>query len=277
MGNFLWLTFLVIFLCASLTSVDAADFRTRLSSQLNQDMNLDDIRAEISFGRDVAARILGNIPLVRDKKLTLYLNQIGSAVAASSSRPDLAFHFAILDSATVNAFAAPGGYIFVTRGALDLMADEAELAAVLAHEIAHVSSRHIVNELQIRSQDTEGMSFVSLVAGSSDPVRLALQQMVDQAVKILFERGYQRQDEFESDAIGTMLLVASGYDSSSLRRYLQKVSAFQSDKARELTQTHPPFTERIAHIEIFEQDNELFRLDQGTNNQERFQHYVRTD
>lgn len=277
MNIFLWRAFLVIFLCGSLSAVEAADFRTRLSSQLNQNMQLDDIKAEISFGRDVAARILGNIPLLRDERLTLYLNRIGSAVAASSSRPDLAFHFAVLDTARVNAFAAPGGYVFVTRGALELMTDEAELAAVLAHEIAHVSSRHIVNELQIRSQDTEGMSLVSLIVGSSDPVRLALQQMVDQAVTILFERGYKRQDEFESDTIGTMLLVLSGYDPTSLRRYLQKVSALQADEARELTQTHPPFMERIGQIKTFEQDNELFHLEKGTINQERFEFYVHTN
>jgi predicted Zn-dependent protease len=277
MRNLFWRAFLVIFLCGGLPAVAAADFRTRLSSQLHENRNLDDVRAEISFGRDVAARILGSIALLRNKELTLYLNRIGSAVAASSSRPDLAFHFAVLDTASVNAFAAPGGYIFVTRGALEAMNDEAELAAVLAHEIAHVSSRHIVNELQIRSQDTEGMSLVSLVAGSSDPVRVALHQMVDQAVNILFERGYKRQDEFESDTLATMLLVLSGYDPTSLRRYLQKISALQADEARELTQTHPPFSERIEHIKTFEQDNELFRLDEGTINQERFEFYVRAN
>jgi len=276
MKKFFWRSVILIFLLSGASAVNASDFRARLSSQLSQKRNLDDIRAEISFGRDVAARILGTIPLVRDEALTLYLNRIGVALAASANRPDLAFHFALLDSDTVNAFAAPGGYVFVTRGALKLMADEAELAAVLAHEIAHVASRHIVNELRIRSQDTEGMSLTSLIVGSSDPVRLALQQMVDQAVNILFKRGYKQQDEFESDRIGTMLLVFSGYDPTALKRYLRKIPTLESQSTKDLSRTHPPLSQRIAKIETFARQNEFFRLKQGTLHQERFESYVRS-
>jgi len=252
----------------------ATDFRTRRSAAILEDTNLDDIKAEISFGRDVAARILGNMQLSRDEELTRYINRIGKGVAANAGRPELAFHFAVLESESVNAFAAPGGYVFVTTGALRLMADEAELAAVLGHEIGHVSARHIVKELKIRGEDREGKSLTSLIGGTTDPIRLALQQMVDQAVSILFERGYQKQDEFEADRIGSALLALSDYDPTALQRYLLRINAAKGTTTADMHRTHPPNSERSDALIAFLNENGIPGSDSGAINQERFKHYV---
>ena len=252
----------------------ATDFRARRSAAILEDTNLDDIKAEINFGRDVAARILGNMELNKDEELTRYLNRIGKGIAVNAGRPELAFHFAVLDSETVNAFAAPGGYVFVTTGALRLMADEAELAAVLGHEIGHVSAKHIVKELKIRGEDREGKSLTSLIGGTTDPIRVALQQMVDQAVKILFERGYQKQDEFESDRIGSSLLALSGYDPTALQRYLLRIDAAKGTTTADIHRTHPPNSERSGAISVFLNENGLSSNDSAAINQERFKHYV---
>lgn len=250
------------------------DFRTRRSAAILQETNLDDIKAEINFGRDVAARILGNMELNRDEELARYLNRIGKGLAANAGRPELAFHFAVLNSETVNAFAAPGGYVFVTSGALRLMADEAELAAVLGHEIAHVAARHIVKELKIRGEDREGTSVTALIGGTTDPIRLALQQMVDQAVSILFERGYQKKDEFESDQIGSSLLALSGYDPTALHRYLLRIEAAKGTTTADISRTHPPNSERTTAITAFLNENRLINGETGALNQERFKRYV---
>jgi predicted Zn-dependent protease len=221
----------------------------------------------------VAARILGNTQLKKDEDLTRYLNRIGKGIAANAGRPELDFHFAVLNSDSVNAFAAPGGYVFVTSGALRLMADEAELAAVLGHEIGHVAAKHIVKELKIRGEDREGKSVTALIGGTTDPIRLALQTMVDQAVSILFERGYQKQDEFEADRIGASLLALAGYDPTALQRYLLRIDAAKGSTTADIHRTHPPNSERSGALVNFYRENGI-ESDSGAINKERFKHYV---
>lgn len=269
------LTTLAVLILAVLPVQSGAesDFRTRRSAAILEDTNLDDIKAEINFGRDVAARILGNTQLNKDEDLTRYLNRIGKGIAANAGRPELDFHFAALNSDSVNAFAAPGGYIFVTTGALRLMADEAELAAVLGHEIGHVTAKHIVKELKIRGEDREGKSVTALIGGTTDPIRLALQTMVDQAVSILFERGYQKQDEFEADRIGSSLLALAGYDPTALQRYLLRIDAAQGSTTADIHRTHPPNSERSGALVNFYSENSI-ESDSGAINKERFKHYV---
>ncbi|MDQ7010563.1 MAG: M48 family metalloprotease, partial [Mariprofundaceae bacterium] len=100
------------------------------------------------LGRAVAARVIERFSIEDAPEKTYYLNLVGTAIAQRSDRPDIGYHFAILATDDVNAYACPGGFIFVTRGVLDMVQDEAELAAVLAHEIAHVTERHIIKEMQ---------------------------------------------------------------------------------------------------------------------------------
>lgn len=238
----------------------AADqnFRQRVSQQEASFDDLADIRAEVAFGHEIAARILGRFGRLQNTELTRYLNLVGKGLALHAGRPELEFHFAVLDSSEINAFAAPGGYIFVTRGALLQMTDEAELAAVLAHEIAHVTERHIVRELKIRSTDApEGAALASMIGGMTDPLRVALVQMVDKAVEILLVRGYQRQDESDADHIGTTLLALTGYDPSALIRFLDSMSATAGSNTVANLGTHPPNSVRTADLRGFLQENNL--------------------
>ncbi|MBI1893279.1 MAG: M48 family metalloprotease [Candidatus Rokubacteria bacterium] len=110
---------------------------------------------EIELGRAVTAGIGARYRVLRDRELTRYVALVGSAVAAHSERPDLRYYFAVLDAPEVNAFAAPGGFVFVTRGALGLMRDEATLAGVLGHEVGHIALRHGVNR---RTRPWQGSS-----------------------------------------------------------------------------------------------------------------------
>jgi predicted Zn-dependent protease len=113
-----------------------------LISLLTQSTETIDEAREIEIGRQLAAVLLGSKPLYPDMALQRYVNQLGRWISLQSSRPDLAWTFAVLDDGGYNAFAAPGGYIFVTKGLIDRVADESELAGILAHEIAHVVQRH---------------------------------------------------------------------------------------------------------------------------------------
>lgn len=263
-----------LLLCGSAVAAEQSSFRLRSHTVAALTTTASDVAAEISFGRDVAARVLGRLPLQRDEALTRYINLIGAALAAHSSRSDLDFHFAVLDSDGVNAYSAPGGYIFITRGALQLAQDEAELAAVIAHEIAHVSERHIVKALNIRASDSSSSAGLGrLLSGSSDTARVAFGQAVDQAVVILFESGYSQQDELAADQVGTLLLAQSGYDPLALRRYLERAQALEQGSAA-LNTTHPPSGQRLGALDRVIAEEQLQELTL-VRNSTRFKRHVK--
>ena len=228
------------------------EFRARISSaDQSAEISNEDLAAEIRFGREVSAHILGRYKLDLDDNLNRYVNLVGRGVALHCNRSELDFRFAVLDTSTINAYAAPGGYIFITRGAIGIMEDEAELAAVLAHEIAHTTERHIVLELGIKGKGQSAQAGIAHLLGAmGDPTRVAFKQAVDKAMDILFQQGYSRQDESSADHSGTIILAATGYDSSALVRYLGRLKKSRSAELEILDKTHPPFDERIATLNI---------------------------
>ena len=130
---YLWLYFFILFYGFAASGY-SQEFRLRAHHLFwkNQEANTE---REIDFGRGVSAKILGKYPILRDERTVRYISQIGTGISAQLGRPELRYYFGILDTDEINAFAAPGGYIFVTRGALILMSNAAQLAGVLAHEL----------------------------------------------------------------------------------------------------------------------------------------------
>ena len=235
------------------SALDAAaeqDFRRRAHAANGNEFESNDIRAEIAFGREVAARILGREPRRDNAELTRYVTLIGQALASNSGRSELPFYFGVLDSEQVNAYSTPGGYVFVTRGALQQMRDEAELAAVLAHEIAHIQLRHIVNAMHIRGKETSGvMTWMSVITGGSgDTAKVAFFQAVDQATNLLFEEGFNIRDELAADRVALMLLANTGYDPEALNRFLTRIDTPTQSAARNGKRTHPSGTERLTAL-----------------------------
>ena len=235
-------------LAINTVGADETDFRLRSHHLAGGQATESDVAAEIAFGQSIAARVLGRVPLYTNPQVTRYVNLVGRAVAMHASRPELSYRFAILDSDEVNAYSAPGGYIFLTRGALQTLQDEAELAAVLAHEIAHITQRHIVKQFNIRGSDESATSSVGrLLGGSSDSARIAISQAVDKAVSMLFETGYNHRDELESDQVASVILAMTGYDPSALHRYLNRLNKANSGR-KKVSRTHPPTTERLNEL-----------------------------
>lgn len=237
----------------SLTGLALAgqDFRSRASHEIASVGSLaSDIKAELDFGRDVAAHILGRYGMREESEITRYVNLVGRSVALHGNRSDIEHRFAILDSETINAYAAPGGYVFITWGALQAMNDESELAGALAHEVAHVNQRHIVRALNIHgTEDGADTGLSRLVGASADPTRVAFAQAVDKAVALLFETGLERQDELEADRVGTMILASTGYDATALRRYLDRLGRKKGKQMDVLHSTHPPFDVRLTELD----------------------------
>ncbi len=263
--------------CAELSTTKSGEppslYRARLHKEVLTNTTDEDIKAEIKFGRDVAARVLGRYPLYLDKELSRYVSLIGTALAAQSSRTELNYYFAVLDSKTVNAYSAPGGYIFITKGALEMAQDEAELAAILAHEIAHITERHIVDALNIRATDTSGSAGLGrLISAGTDTARVAFMQAIDEAVGILFEKGYSQQDELDSDRVATLMLANAGYDARALHRYLTRTQSLETESS--INTTHPPSANRLKRLEEIIVEEMLDETEQPRN-QARFKSYVK--
>ncbi len=233
-----------------LTIPAASENMTRIRTHhLGQSINTEDIKAEISFGKEVGARILGKYPLYKNDALTRYANLVAKTLAQYSNRPELGFTVGVLDTDMINGFSAPGGYIFITRGAIEAMDDESELAAVIGHEMIHVCQRHIVKELNIHgTSDSPVAGFSHMIGGAGEAVNLTFVRAVDEATNILFERGYKKQDETEADTLGTLLAANAGYDPTALVRYFTKIKAGQEKEIASIKKLHPSFDERIQWI-----------------------------
>lgn len=272
------LLLIVSMLLGSMAVAADQDYRRRPHAVGNGEFESGDIKAEMAFGREVAARILGREPLFDDAQLTRYITLIGQALVTHSSRSELPFYFAVLDSAQVNAYSAPGGYIFVTRGALRQMHDEAELASVLAHEIAHVQLRHIVTALHIRGKETSNVAaWMSVITGgSTDTAKVAFFQAVDQATHLLFEEGFNIQDELAADRVALMLLANTGYDPEALGRFLNRIDTGAESAPGNGKRTHPSGTERLSALRLELKERGLTDLNLPRRT-ERFASYAAHD
>jgi predicted Zn-dependent protease len=166
---------------------------------------------------------------------------VGTIVAQQSPRyGEVPFTFAVLDTDEINAFATPGGYIFVTRGALGVMEREAELAGVLAHEVAHVDQKHVLSQIQ-------RMNMISGAASEALPSGPVLDQLIGKLTSLLF-MGVGREAELESDSIGQVYAAKAGYRPDGLATFVRRLVADTPARRGALASmrvTHPPAQERV--------------------------------
>ena len=233
-------------LSAAAYAVDDQAWRQRVSAAPAETTS-DDVTEEIRFGREVAARLIGRFGLHNNDTLTKYVNLVGLSLAVNSNRPELRYHFAVLNTSEINAYAAPGGYIFVTKGAIDNMKDESELAGVIAHEMEHIDGKHVVKELDIKATEGSAVSGLArLIGGGTESARLAFSKAVDKAMDMLFKTGYKREDEVLADKGTVTLCAVAGYDPSGLVRYFERISAAKGKTTEVLDKTHPAYETRVA-------------------------------
>ncbi len=200
---------------------------------------------EIAIGRQIAGNLLGASALVKDARLQKYVNNVGRWVASQSERPDLPWHFGVIESNDVNAFAAPGGYIFLTRGLYRLLRNEAELAGVLGHEIGHVIRQHHLKILQQSRLVDLGGKLLAKQVGGSDKV----QQLIGSGAEVV-ARSLDKNAEFEADRIAVVLATRSGYDAFALPEVLQQIGHFAKDDGSValLFKTHPHPDDRLEKL-----------------------------
>jgi predicted Zn-dependent protease len=193
---------------------------------------------EIQIGGSMAETLLGASPLLDDAEVQEYVNDVGMWVAQQSERPGLPWHFGVNSSDHINAFAAPGGYIIVTKGMMRQLRNEAELAGVLAHEISHVTRKHHLNALK-------KSGFMDLLgeglAAGTDSKHSELVRQLAGPTKELYARGLDKSDEYEADRVGVVLAARAGYDPYGLPAVLTTLAtADPNDNFLSLLyKTHP--------------------------------------
>ena len=206
-------------------------------------------KEEIDIGRDIASRLLGAAPLAANDALQRYVNNVGRWLASQTERADLPWQFGVLEAPQVNAFATPGGNIFITRGLLERMRSEAELAGVLAHEIAHVLKKHHLKAIQKGARMELAGSAASALARQdrNAPEREKLLA----AGTELFSRGLDKSDELEADRLGVVIAARGGYDAYGLPSVLQTLQAMNPEDSGValMFKTHPAPGERLGALE----------------------------
>jgi predicted Zn-dependent protease len=214
----------------------------------NRELALISETQEIEIGRQSAAGAEAQLGLVADPALQDYMQRIGSRLAAASERPDLPWTFRVVDDPTPNAFAAPGGYIFFTRGLLALMRNEAEMASVLGHEIGHVTARHSVTMMSRAQLAQIGLGLGSIIS----PTIGQFGDLAAGGLQVLF-LSYSRDHERQADDLGYGYALAQNYDVRQMVKVFavlqQSASLAGRSPVPSWMASHPNPAERIGRIE----------------------------
>ncbi len=203
-----------------------------------------DEKEEIEIGRELAGRLLGAAPLVDDQKVQAYVNRVGRWIASQSERPDLPWHFGVINTSDINAFAMPGGIVLITRGLYEALDNEAQLGGVLGHEIGHVVKKHHISVMQKQRLVSAGANIAMAKNRSA-----FMQGFLGEGATVL-SKGLDKSAEYEADSVGTVLAARAGYNAFGLVEVLHKLNARgRSDSSLALLyETHPTPSDRLNEL-----------------------------
>lgn len=228
---------------------------------------------EYYLGRAVSAKVLSTYPPKLDGAKTKYLNEIGMTLASVSDSPETfgGYHFAVIDTPTINAMSAPGGFVFISSGFVNALPDEDALAAVLAHEIAHVARKDGANAVSnaalfsaLSEASIQGAS-IAVSQTSAGPalgvLTTALSDSVEGVMEKLLTKGFDRSQEYRADLYAAELLQKAGYDPGALIRVLTILETHTGKDNAGWFATHPDPADRIDEL----QDEFTFPATQGAS------------
>lgn len=208
---------------------------------------------EYYLGRAVAAQALLEYPLNTNAALNDYVNKIGQTVVQASDRPETfgGYHFAVVNSKDINAFACPGGFIFITTGALKAAKNEDEVAAVLAHEVAHVAGKHSLKAM--KKAAWTGVALATMQEAASTygndvvaQINASFGNAVKDVASMVLKSGFSRDDEKNADEKGLQYMTAAGYDPQSMVSFFQGMSDQGLAGSKSVFATHAATDKRIA-------------------------------
>ncbi|HTM26466.1 MAG TPA: M48 family metalloprotease [Vicinamibacterales bacterium] len=219
----------------------AADTKQKLD-----DLNIND-KEERQLGEQVSLKLRSRFGVYQNADVAKYVSLVGGLVAAAGTRPNLDWKFIVLDSDGVNAYAAPGGIVHITRGLLGLMKNEAQLAGVLGHEITHVNVKHTVRAIE----RSKAISMGAEQAGSGSVRNELIARLADKAFQTLFNGEFSREDENEADQVGVRLASKLGYGPQGIVDVLKLIDARNNGREDRngLFASHPATKDRIQKLE----------------------------
>ena len=257
---------LAVLLCAAPASAQIGGINRALGKAKDAKDKADKIadlklseKDERQLGEKISAMLTDRFGVYQDKEVTKYVSLVGSVLAQASKRPSLQWEFIVLDTDGVNAYAAPGGLVHITRGALGLIKSEAELAGVLGHEITHVTEKHTVGAIEKARRAELLTDAGSQLAGTSGITAQVIEALAGLGYDVLYENRYDRKDEIESDTVGTSLANKVGYKPDGMITFLQKI-ADRNKGAKQpngLYASHPLIEDRVKAIEKTIKDEKL--------------------
>ncbi len=223
------------------------------------------LEEEDALGKAVAYRILSASPAVKSEALNSYVNAVGQVVAAASERAETfsGYKFLVVESKEINAMAAPGGYIFISRGFIEAIDDEDSLAAVLAHEVSHVAKRHglsVIKQENFADYRKVGDHFGSAVdcSGVSQQLLDSFGKAVEDIYNALLVAGYSKDQEFEADREAVIILERAGYQPEALKNALMLIDRNKSSGG--WFSTHPSPADRIKESQVLIKEIELSKV-----------------
>jgi predicted Zn-dependent protease len=204
---------------------------------------------EVALGQQMDPEVRREMGVYDDPELQRYVESIGKRLAVHSERPELSWHFTVVDAPAVNAFALPGGYIYITRGILPFLRDEAQLAGVLGHEIGHVTARHSAQQYTKTTSAGLGLALLGIFVPEARP----LQGVAEQALGVLFLK-YGRDDELQADKLGVRYTAAAEWDPAGVAGMLTTLQRLdQASGSRKgvpnWLSTHPAPADRVERIQ----------------------------
>ena len=204
---------------------------------------------EVQLGTQLDGEVRREMGLYDDPELQRYVEAVGRRLAAVSHRPELPWHFAVVDQPAVNAFALPGGYIYLTRGILPFLDSEAEMAGVVGHEIGHVTARHAADQYTKATGTGAGLAVLSILVPEARP----FQGLAETALGVLFLK-YGRDDELQADRLGAEYAGRAGWDPRGVAGMLTTLSRLDdaSSSARGVPgwlSTHPDPADRVRQVQ----------------------------
>ena len=218
-------------------------------------------KEEIKFGNYVDAVVATRYPTLHDENTTQKVAEIGNKLAATSDRPQLPFTFKVLNTTEVNAFAAPGGFVYVTVGLLDILEKKDELASVMAHEIGHVCERHSVRAYYTAQKIKTVLTLLDLgamvagyppIAGMGGDILGDIGRIVANLTAVIISQGYSRSWESRADELGLQYSSKAGYDPQAMVSVLERFLRLEEERGEKIKLTilssHPKTEDRISHI-----------------------------
>ena len=203
---------------------------------------------ELQIGQESDVQIRKEMGVYDDPELQRYVESVGLRMAQASQRPQLPWHFTVVDSPAVNAFALPGGYIYITRGILAYLNDEAQMAGVLGHEIGHVTARHAAQQYSKATAAQLGLGLGSIFS----PYARAASGVAGGGLQLLFLK-YGRDDELQADRLGTGYAAQNGWDPEGVQNMLRTLARIEEQADRKGTPnylaTHPASADRVQKID----------------------------